>query len=449
MRSSHGFSRLAAHVTLGLLLLGQHVPPAVAAEDTTFELRPHCIDGSEQENIFGGEVPDIEGVMIPTDGMACSSYPIFDPQSRATDVLSVGDTLDMDLIVHNPSNQPIGRIRAWLQYDPSILRGESIELGDTLSVPTPGEQNFDEANGIAKIAASSTQPSSKNPIVVARIKMTVLATPSNVTPIRFDVSGGADPHAGIYVKNGNQETNVLPSTVGHLVVKLDGAAPGGEDTTTENPTDQGLFPTDTTSSTGTTPLATSSVASQSFPPAPLFGMEALPTSAPSSAGSTTAPSTFTALQVQNLRATTEETSIYLAWDALPSSELVGYNVYYGTVSGRYIQRRAVNKGATTLTLRGLMPRTAYYIAVRGVNAKNEETQFSQEVGITVGEPSSSTNPLTATSIGPAGKTPKTGGKVAGDSGPASVLTLFLIGSAVIGTFFAFRRQFTATTSIHG
>lgn len=136
--------------------------------------------------------------------------------------------------------------------------------------------------------------------------------------------------------------------------------------------------------------------------------------------------------------TTEGSSVFLAWDALPSTELVGYNIYYGTTTGKYIQRRGVEKDATSLTLRALPVGTTYYFAIRAVNDKNQETEFSQEVGVSVGNPSTSTAPLTANSLPT--RTPSTNGSVAGETGVSTMLLPLLLISAVIGTFVAFRRQ---------
>lgn len=175
------------------------------------------------------------------------------------------------------------------------------------------------------------------------------------------------------------------------------------------------------------------------------------TSSESSAQTIPSDTTFTLLQVQNLRATTEGTAVFLAWDPLPSAELTGYNVYYGTTSGKYIQRRSIDSTSTTLTVRGLMEGQTYYFAVRGVNGKSQETQFSKEVGIRVGYPETSTNPLAASAVtdkGPKGTPPKTGGTIAGDSGTSSVYILFFAACGVIGTLMAFRRQIVAAAPAH-
>ncbi len=161
------------------------------------------------------------------------------------------------------------------------------------------------------------------------------------------------------------------------------------------------------------------------------------TSAPSSIATN---SVFTMLQVQGARVTTEGSSVFLAWDTLPSSEIIGYNVYYGTTMGSYIQRRGVDKSATSITIRALPVATTYYFAVRGVNAAGKETDFSQEVAVSVGNPRTSTSPLNANSLPT--NTPTTNGDISGQTGTSTVLIAFLLISALTGTMLAFRRQWS-------
>jgi len=159
---------------------------------------------------------------------------------------------------------------------------------------------------------------------------------------------------------------------------------------------------------------------------------------------------FSLLQVRNLRASTEGSSAFLAWDPLQSSQLKAYNVYYGTTTGRYIQRKTVEAGEPSLTIRSLPVGTTYYFAVRAVSLTDEESAFSQEVSITVGDPASSTSPLT----GAISNNPVTGsvtgdkGEVPGETGAPTVLALLLLLSAGIGTFIASKRQFIIQTIRH-
>src|SRR3989339_42592 len=183
--------------------------------------------------------------------------------------------------------------------------------------------------------------------------------------------------------------------------------------------------------------------------------------APPPSGNTTEPTTegqtggsaFSLLQVRNLRLTTKDTSVFLAWDALQSSVLQAYNVYYGTTSGRYIQRKTVDKEVHSLAIHDLPAKTTYYFAIRAVSTGNEESAFSQEVAVSVGEPTTSTAPLSLNGqvlkelkTNPLGTGNGNGGAVPGETGMSTTIILLLLGSAVIGTTFASRRQLTVTVA---
>lgn len=179
-------------------------------------------------------------------------------------------------------------------------------------------------------------------------------------------------------------------------------------------------------------------------------------------------------QVQNVRVGTEGTSAYLSWDTLTSSQITAYNLYYGTVSGQYIQRRTLDKATTNTTIRNLPQNLTYYFALRGVGANGTESDYSQEVSVQIGNPSTSTSPLDGGSVSPPsssssapapftgtvtptkvafahpGVTPTNGSynnstKTA-NSGTSTTLAMLLLASAVIGTIFAFRRQLLVTST---
>jgi hypothetical protein len=150
------------------------------------------------------------------------------------------------------------------------------------------------------------------------------------------------------------------------------------------------------------------------------------------------------LLVQNVRVTSKDTNIFLGWQNLTSTDLAGYNVYYGTVSGRYIQRRSVPESSNSLVIRDLEPATQYYLAVRGYNSNNQETVFSHEVTVIVGKPETSSAPLNAIDEGDIPPTENPietyNGKNVTETGVDSTLALLALASAGIGTFFAWRRQ---------
>lgn len=398
----HSSRTSAFALIIALLPLVHGVAAAQTNPDVTFELRPHC----EQT---------IEDPLNP-----CPEFEVRDPLSRQTDPLSVGDTIDMDLILHNPSAFPVRRFRAWIGYDSTILEGTSLELSSTFPVPTPGEDAFSVADNYIKVSGSSETGITGTTIVLARMRMTVVAASTLGTVLSFyDATGTSTSHTGAFTGEDETEVNVASVVQGSLAVRLAESASASS----------ALSSVTTTGST-----ASSSQASRS------------PESSSASSSLPVLPSIFTQLQVQGLRVTTEGSSVFLAWNPLPSAEIVGYNLYYGTISGRYLQRRSVHQEAQTLTIRALPVGQTYYFAVRAVSASAQESDFSQEVAVTVGNPATSTSPLSGSLIaeGPQGQSPSTDGSISGESGPGTWVALLVLTSAVAGTVLAARRQWTAS-----
>lgn len=386
--------------------------PANAAGNARYELRPHCA-AEDEDTSFGGPLPD-SGHFVGVIDEGCATFDVRDPENLQTQVLDPGDTLDMDLVIHNPDREPIERFRAWIAYDASVLNGVDVIVSPDFPVPTPGENSFEE--GFLKISGTAGEPTTDEIIVVARVRMQVAQPRFEGSPLTyFDLSGTAESRTGIFARNGADESNVLIANPGYLFVRFD---PDGSQQASS---------------------AASIASSSSIAPSSPMQASSIASSIPAANDTV-----FAMLQVQGLRVTTEGSSVFLAWDALPSTELAGYNVYYGTTMGSYIQRRGVEKSATSITIRALPEGSTYYFAVRGANASGQETEFSQEVGISVGKPRTSTSPLSANSL-PAG-TPETNGSVAGETGISSALLAFLTLSAVIGTVLAFRRQWAVAVA---
>jgi hypothetical protein len=435
----HPYARIALSAALAVLPVAEGISFAQGGPDVTFELRPHCVetDHAAAEENFGGEVPHIDGVMdiAETSTAPCPEYEVRDISNRQTGLLNANDTLDMDLIMHNPSGRPVKRFRAWIGYDSNVLEGVTLELAEAFPIPTPGETDFSVADNYVKISGSSEKPVTGTKIVLARIVMKPKTTPSIGTNLSFFGSTGAvDARTGAFTEEGTVVENVAATVQGGLAVRFQPSSVATSSVSSATPSSTA----NTVSSVPTSSARTSSQASI-----------AATSSTPASSSAPVAPAVFSKLQVQALRVTTEGSSAFLAWNPLPSADLAGYNLYYGTISGKYLQRRSVDKDGQTLTIRALPVGQTYYFAVRAVNGNGEESDFSQEVAVTVGNAATSTSPLSGALIegGPNGNAPGTGGNVAGESGPASWLLLFAAVSAVTGTLLAFRRQWTAVSTL--
>lgn len=412
-------------------------------EQMRLDFRPHCETGQEVENVFGGPLPESSYLISTTNGR-CPPFAVRDPSSRKTDELEEGDILDIDIVADNPGREDVSRFRAWIAYDPSILQGMDVAISPAFPDSTPGESDFAPTEGYVKISGDSQSPIDDAIIPLARIRFRVLASTAAGTPLTLaDILPTTDSHTGVFGNAGGQEVNFITQPQGYLYVKL--LQPD-----TQSASSQDSVPTVSQSSVAPTSMPSESVSSATDPFAAFRSSNG--TTFPGDSGQSssmlgTAVSAssignlaeiFSLLRVQGLRVGTEGSTAYLAWDALASMQLAGYNVYYGTVSGRYLQRRSVDKAATSLVIRNLPEGTVYYFAIRAVNTQGEESDFSNEVSVTIGQPSTSTSPLGANMLPT--PTPGSDGNISGDTGPGTMLALLLALSAVIGTVLAFRRQ---------
>lgn len=402
-------------------------------------LRPHCVQESMDDSTPLGPLPDADAFFETGNGR-CPVFRIKDPQTMETPVLTVGDILDMDLIINNPTVHPIHRVRAWLAYDPSLLQGESIEIDKKFPLVIPGEQDFSPSEGYAKIGVSTEDDKGiqGGTVVIAHVRLRVLKNSSPSTIISFyDPESSPTSHSTVITIENGDNRNILTPNPGSLKVLLQNEV--SEDSWEKSKEGEKTGTKSGASSAASTALSSSRKTVNLPIPSPKPTEPATPLSP--------ANTHFSLLQVQNLAATTEGSSIYVAWDPLASPELLGYNLYYGTVSGEYIQKKSLDAGTTNTTLRALPVGKTYYLAIRAMSRTQQESAFSQEVSVTVGDPKTSTSPLSANIArrdGTPTKTPLPPGGLPGATGSSSTLALLLIASAGIGTIFAFRRQLIAT-----
>ncbi len=72
----------------------------------------------------------------------------------------------------------------------------------------------------------------------------------------------------------------------------------------------------------------------------------------------------------------------LFWDANPDPSVVGYNIYYGGVSGVYTNMVSVSS-ATNTVISGLTEGQTYYFVVTDYDSFGDESPFSNEVSYLV------------------------------------------------------------------
>ncbi len=428
------------HTTVVVLAMGIVVsgfPMTAHAEMTmTMTLAPHCTS---------------------EDRTTCPAFEVANGSSIKTGKLAAGDILDLDVVVSGPEFGSVRSVRSWLTYEPSVLEYRSVELTKELPSPSAGEQTADAVGNVVKIGGSTDSGLSGNNVAVARVTFRVLSTTQDAVISFNDFQADGTGHTSVNGPRGAGAQNqgalpdppcissiigcrgtpqamlsIEPSTLTVTLAEAAGIVPTAT---------AAQLVTGSSSSTSGAAASSSSVASTAD------------TSSSAAATTTTGDSTFGILQVQGVKVTTRDTMVFIGWNELRSAGIKGYNVYYSTVSGRYIQRHSVPKTETSLTLRNLPPDTTYYFAVRAVNAQDQESVFSQEVSVMVGRPETASVSLTAQqTIGLDDDTPEGnpmeihGGRVIrGETGMSDILFMVFGVSALIGTAFAFRRQMAIHT----
>ncbi len=449
---------LAIGLAVGLVALAFPLAGHTATADIELQLRPHCMRS------YGDETT--------TD---CAAFSAEDPETLRSSTLSEGDELDIDIVLRNPSRQEIRSVRAWLNYDPSVLEGVEVSPTSLFPTTTPDEEGFTPEEGLIKLEVQSLEENRPATywVPVARVRLTVRTTvPVGTVLSFFDVD--EDGHTFVLVNEGDGEP-ALDGEPASLLIPMQAAespqtssssssasiAPslGNDDSNTETPNDsqnslKGEGAVCTANNECSTGLCQNGLCRDPNTRVPNGGACVLSAECSSNfcvAGTCRDPNdreaqrtAFSLQQVRNVRVTTESTTVYLGWDPLESSILKGYNVYYGSTSGRYIQRKTIPAVSPSVTIRNLPLNEQYYFAVRAINEDDEESAFSQEVGIVIGDPTSASSPLLTdiNNQAPADPIKPTASvvNVPGETGAGSLLVLFAILSAVIGTTIAARRQ---------
>ena len=78
-------------------------------------------------------------------------------------------------------------------------------------------------------------------------------------------------------------------------------------------------------------------------------------------------------------------SLPLAWNSSTNSSVTGYKIYYGVVSGVYVNSVDVGN-VTNATINGLAPFTTYYFAAQSYDAFGDSSPFSNEINLMVYPP---------------------------------------------------------------
>ncbi len=98
---------------------------------------------------------------------------------------------------------------------------------------------------------------------------------------------------------------------------------------------------------------------------------------------------FTALVMSPLVSTSAAadppTSIEIAWDAVPGSDVQGYKVYVGTSSGQYSESYDAGLNLS-VAVPDLVWGTTYFFAVKAIGSTGLESDYSEEIVVTIATP---------------------------------------------------------------
>ena len=272
---------------------------------------------------------------------------------------SQGDEVEMDLILKNPGARPVISVRSWLQYDPSALEGVQIVTQDSpFTLSAPGEDGFDPTEGHVKIGRSNISGGVTDvETVVATIRFKVKTASKMTTLVEpYDYQVSELGHVSVNIIEAGFPLNILSEEPEDAELNLNpnGVSSGGNN---NNGSDEPIGGNDNQNDN---------------PPVVIQYLD----------------------RPENLKIKTDESgTVYLKWDMKEDEpNRAGYNVYYGKTSGQYSRRRSVGNVSSD-QFDNLNYGEAYYFAITAYDQANRESDYSDEVGIIVGEPLSTTSPF--------------------------------------------------------
>jgi hypothetical protein len=319
------------------------------------------------------------------------------------------ENLTVSIQIKNPSAQAVISVQSWLKYDPAILKGKKINTdGSPFDFVAPGENTFDDQQGLVKIGRSSTGGgSTESDIIVAEVSFERLSNQATtISFYNFQVDSSGNTSVRVFADG--FPVNILKTAPASFQVKEGESIPSkaslAEDKQKEEERQKQLeqeLEQERQAQAAAEQERLAEIERQSRP--------------------------------QNLHVTSGPNYVILSWDEMPNMK--GYNIYYSTTSGRYLQRRGAGD-VTEYYFEGFEIDQIYYFAVTAYDFNNKETDYSNEVRIKIGYPESSSSPLVLTQSQKIIQ--KTKKHV--DSGPAEMMLILL---AITGLITIFVRKKTS------
>jgi Cohesin domain len=277
---------------------------------------------------------------------------------------SKGDEFTVDVMLKNPSQQNVISVRTWLSYDPKALSATALDTSASpFALPAPGEDGISADEGRVMIGRANITGGVKDAQVkVATVHFKVLSAYKDKTTISFyDYQVNELGHTSVNIVDQGFPLNILGKEPDKLDIQLNPQGGTSVPATTPPATTQTTVPTTTAPSTSSD-----------------MGGEGFSTDL---------------IRPTNLKVNTGSGYVDLVWDAPTDPARVGFNVYYGQTSGVYARRRTIGN-TNAFRLDGLTNNETYYLAVTAFDSLNRESDYSNEVGVIVNQPLSSTAPFT-------------------------------------------------------
>ena len=291
---------------------------------------------------------------------------VADAELLLTEIHQDETTLQVRISIKNPSNQAVISVQSWLKYDQNALKKAqknalNVENSD-FDFVAPGENEFDEQQGIVKIGRSSIKGEVRtNEIEVAIVTFEKLQQKDSKIEF-YDYRSDHTGKTSIRILEDGFPVNILKEKPKEFEVSVESNVSEQKDSVTPTPIQK-------EESKKTVPDA--------------IPLTLPPVKKEISPKEVKAPENT---RPDGVRITTENSSVMVLWTPDPSVK--GYNLYYGTKSGFYIQRKVLSN-VSSYQLEGLSVGKRYYFAITSYDHTEKESAYSNEVSVVVGNPDSS------------------------------------------------------------
>lgn len=326
-------------------------------------------------------------------GVQCTAPVENETQRESALGHNYGEEFSVDIYIKNPSQQKIISAQTWLEYDKAKLEVVKIDTSNSaFDFVAPGENQFDQTKGLIKIGRSSIGTQTNVPeLFVANISFKVITKYQGKAVLKFyDYQLSESGHTSVRVMEDNFPVNVLENAPKAFAISVNQAG---------------------AVSTGGQNLETTNTQGQNS-------------------------ALSTANRPTGFKATTGNGYIFMVWDKSKDTKIKGYNLYYSTTSGRYLQRRPLGN-VNQYEMGNLENGKIYYLSITAYDYTDRETDYSDEIRITVGDPNSSSSPILISRDEYLTQVP-----AQPQNGPAMLLVIFGIALASSFTFLKFKKLMT-------